>query len=139
MELKLWAPFADLDKEWRIALPRIFGEGFEFRPSLDVTKSEGDLTVTAELPGIEPKDVEVSLEGGMLMIKGEKSEEKEISEDDRFIHERAFGKFQRRIPMPEGVAADKMTAEFMNGVLTVHVTLPEEKTAEPEKIPVTVG
>ena len=137
MELKLWSPFSDLEREWRVFIPRVFGEGgMEFRPSIDIVKREGELVITAELAGVDPTDVEVTLDGTTLVLKGEKSEEKEISEDDRYIHERNYGKFQRRIPMPEGVSADKIEATTTNGVLTVHVTLAEEVVAEPRKIPI---
>lgn len=140
MELKLWSPFSDVEREWRIDFPGFFGEaGFGFRPTLDVVKGEGELVVTAELPGIDPSEVEVSLDRNYLTIKGEKSEEKEISEDDRYIHERAYGKFQRRVPMPEGVSADKIAANYDKGILTVTVTLPEEKTIEPRTIPVAMA
>lgn len=137
MDLKLWSPFFDVEKEWRFDLPRPFGEGiFGFRPTLDVVKGDGELIVTAELPGIDPDEVEVALDGNYLTIKGEKSEEKEVTEDDRYIHERTYGKFQRRIPMPEGVSADKIAANYDKGVLTIKVTLPEEKAIEPRTIPV---
>lgn len=134
MELKLWSPFSDLEREWRFDFPRVFGEGF--RPTIDVVKGEGELVVTAELPGIDPNDVEVALDGNYLTIKGEKSEEREVSEDDRYMHERGYGKFQRRIPLPEGVSADKIVANYDKGILTVKVTLPEEKTIAPRTIPV---
>lgn len=137
MELKLWSPFLDTEREWRFDLPRLFGEGiFGFRPTLDVVKGEGELVLTAELPGIDPDEVEVALDGNYLTIKGEKTEEKEVSEDNRYIHERSYGKFHRRIPMPEGVSADKIVANYDKGVLTITVTLPEEKTIEPRTIPV---
>ena len=142
MELKLWKPFFDLDREWRaFDLPRLTEgiTGFAFRPSIDVVKSDGELVVTAEVPGLDPDDVEVTLADDVLTIKGEKSEEKEVSEEDRYMHERKYGKFVRRIPVPEGVSADKITANYTKGILTVKVTLPEEtKPAEPEKIPVEV-
>jgi HSP20 family protein len=137
MELKLWSPFSELERDWRFDVPRLFGESVVgFRPSLDVVKKEGEVIVTAELPGIDPKDVEVVLDGNFLTIKGEKTEEKEISEDERYVHERSYGRFQRRIPMPEGVSADKIAASYDMGVLNVHVTLPEDKTIEPRKIEV---
>jgi HSP20 family protein len=137
VELKLWSPFFDMEREWRFDFPRLFGESvFGFRPTLDVVKGEGELVVTAELPGIDPDEVEVALDGNFLMIKGEKSEEKEVSEDDRYVHERAYGKFQRRLPLPEGVSADKIAANYDKGVLTIKVTLPEAKAIEPRTIPV---
>lgn len=144
MKLELWRPLIDPEKEWDsiIRVPRFVSEGFEFpfRPSMDVTRTDGELIVTAELPGIDPgKDVEITVGEDYLTIKGEKSEEKEVSEEDRYMHERKYGKFVRRIPVPEGVSADKITAHYAQGILTVKVTLPEEtKPAEPEKIKVEV-
>lgn len=121
-------------------MPRFFSEaGYRFRPSLDVVRTNGELVITAELPGIDAKNVEVALDGGVLTIAGEKTEDKEVAEEDRYIHERSYGKFQRRIPMPDGVSADKMEADFDAGVLTVHITLPEEKAMEPQKIPIAVS
>lgn len=136
MDLKIWAPFVDVDKEWRFEIPRILREASGFRPSMDVTKTDGHMVVTAELPGISSDDVEVSLDGDILTIKGEKHEEKEVSEDDRYIHERSYGSFQRRITVPDGISADAIEASFDNGVLTVKVALPEEKPAESKRIPV---
>jgi HSP20 family protein len=94
------------------------------------------MVVTAELPGISSDDVEVSLDGDILTIKGEKHEEKEVSEDDRYVHERSYGSFYRRITVPDGISADAIEASFDNGVLTVEVALPEEKPAESKRIPV---
>ncbi|MFP3883691.1 MAG: Hsp20/alpha crystallin family protein [Actinomycetota bacterium] len=142
MKLELWRPLIDIEKELDslFRLPRSLSERveFPFRPSIDVDRENGELIVSAELPGIDPdKDIEVTLDDDYLTIKGEKSEDKEISEDDRYMHERSFGKFVRRIPVPEGVSPDKIEADYAKGVLTVKVTLPEEtKLAEPQKIPV---
>lgn len=136
MDLKIWAPFVDVDKEWRFEIPRLLREASGFRPSMDVVKTDGQMVVTAELPGISSDDVEVSLDGDILTIKGEKHEEKEVSEDDRYIHERSYGFFQRRITVPDGISADAIEASFDNGVLTVEVALPEEKPAESKRIPV---
>lgn len=136
MDLKIWAPFADLDKEWRLDFPRFVREATEFRPSMDVVRTDGQLVLTAELPGMTPDDVDVSLEGDILTIKGEKSDEREVTEADRYLHERTFGSFQRRIAVPDGVSADDVAADFDNGILTVRVTIPEEKTTEAKRIPV---
>jgi HSP20 family protein len=136
MDLKIWAPFVDVDKEWRFEIPRLLREASGFRPSMDVVKTDGHMVVTAELPGISSDDVEVSLDGDILTIKGEKHEEKEVSEDDRYVHERSYGSFQRRITVPDGISAAAIEASFDNGVLTVEVALPEEKPAESKRIPV---
>lgn len=137
MDLKIWNPFLDLEREWRLDSPRFFGEGLAgFRPTLDVVRGDGELTITAELPGMDPDDVEVTLDDTSLTISGEKSDEREVSDDDRYVCERTFGRFQRRIAMPEGVSADKIAANYDKGVLTVKVTLPEERAIEPRTIPV---
>jgi HSP20 family protein len=141
MELKLWSPFFDLDKDWHLFdFPRVAREitGFAIRPSVDLIKKDRELIVTVELPGIDPENVEVSLEDDILIIRGEKTDEREISEDDRYMHERTFGTFQRRIPLPDGVSADEVKADYDKGVLTVSVALPEETTPEPRHIPVEV-
>jgi HSP20 family protein len=110
----------------------------EFRPSIDATRTDGELIVKAELPGIDPaKDMEITVDEDFLTIKGEKTQEKEVKEEDRYVHERRYGKFVRRIPVPEGVSADKISAMYKDGVLTVKVMLPEEKAIfEPRQIPV---
>jgi len=144
MKLELWRPLIDLEKEWDSVfhVPRFVSAGFEFpfRPSMDVTRTNGELIVTAELPGVDPyKDVEITVDQDYLTIKGEKSEEKEVSQEDRYMHERKYGKFVRRVPVPEGVSGDKVAANYTKGILTVKVTLPEEtKPVEPEKIKVEV-
>lgn len=142
MRLELWRPLvdteADMDSLFR--LPGFLRErgDFSFRPSMDIDRENGELVVSAELPGIDPeKDIEITLDEDYLTIKGEKSEEKEISEDDRYMQERRYGKFVRRVPVPVGVTVDDILADYAKGILTVTVTLPKEtKPAEPQKIPV---
>ena len=85
--------------------------------------------ITAELPGVEPKDVEVSLSGDMLVFKGEKQQEKEEKAKNYYLSERSYGSFQRAFQLPDGVDRDKVSADFSKGVLTI--TLP--KTAEAQK------
>jgi HSP20 family protein len=130
----------DRDLEGLFRLPRLFMEGkeFPFRPSVDIVREAGQLIVTTELPGINPEeDVEITLDADSLTISGEKSEETELTKSDRVIRERRYGSFTRRIPVPEGVSADKVTAAYSDGVLKVTVTLPEEsQPMEPRKIPV---
>ncbi len=145
VELKVWTPFLDMEKEMRSMrerFPRVFGEmsPFEHRPATDITREDGTLVVTTELPGVDPeKDVEIMVEGDVLVIKGEKSTEKEVTEKDMYLHERHFGAFQRRIPLPDGVDPDSVTASFDKGILTVRVPLPAETTSEPRRISVDVS
>jgi HSP20 family protein len=94
-------------------------------PSIDVDETDKDLKVTAELPGLDEKDVQLELANGVLSIKGEKKTEKE--DKDRRFSERYYGHFERRIPV-EDVDADKISASFKNGVLTV--TMPKLPEAQ---------
>lgn len=144
MELKVWGPLFDLEKEIRSVFDRspwmmTEAASFPFRPRTDLVREDGHLAVTAELPGIDPeKDVTITVEGDMLVIKGEKSEETELEEKHRFIHERRFGSFERRIPLPDGVDAEAIVASYDKGVLKVVVPIPEEKGREPRTISVKI-
>ncbi len=97
-------------------------------PAVDMTESDKAYEVTAELPGMDEKDIEVKVVDGNLMIKGEKQQEKEEKQKDYYLHERRFGSFERRFQVPEGVDADKIEASFKKGVLTV--TLPKKLEAQ---------
>ena len=98
-------------------------------PAVDVTEGDKDFKVTAELPGLEEKDIDVKVNNHTLTIKGEKTYEKEEKNKDHHVSERAYGSFQRSFTLPDDVDADKITAALAKGVLTV--TLP--KTVEAQK------
>jgi HSP20 family protein len=89
---------------------------------MDVYQKNGTLMITAELPGLKPEDVEVTVEDGDLIIKGERKAEKEVKEKDYYRMERSYGEFYRRQPLPEGIKPEQITATFADGVL--HVTIP---------------
>ena len=97
-------------------------------PHVDVSETDKEVTVTADLPGMEEKHVELLLEDGMLTLKGEKHAENE--DKDRQLSERYYGHFERRIPLDTEVQADKAEARFKNGVLTV--TLPKNPETRPK-------
>jgi HSP20 family protein len=97
-------------------------------PAVDFMDTEKAYEVTAELPGIDEKNVEVKVANGVLTIKGEKQEEKEEKKKDYYLRERNFGSFERAFQVPEGVDADKIEASFKKGVLTV--TLPKKPEAQ---------
>lgn len=105
------------------------GDGFGARgfgwPSVEVEDGAAEITVRAELPGLEQKDVELALEDGALVIRGEKKHE--ASDEKRLWSERYYGRFERRIPV-EDVEEEKASAAFKNGVLTV--TLPKSAKAQ---------
>lgn len=126
-------PFAEFRKEMD-ALVDGFFSGFgesriaeDFRPRVDVKETDKEISVTAELPGVDEKDVEISLAGDVLTIKGEKKAEKEEKSEERYHFERSYGAFRRSFSLPCEVDADKATAAYKKGVLTI--TLPKTAAA----------
>jgi HSP20 family protein len=97
------------------------------RPSIDVDETDQAYRVSAELPGLSEKDVELNLRDNTLTISGEKRSERDAEKDGRRYTERSFGRFERTIPFPAEVDADRVDAVFRNGVLTV--TLPKNEKA----------
>lgn len=101
-------------------------------PAVDITEDNGNYKVTAELPGMSEKEIEVVVSGDMLTLKGEKQEEKEQKEKNFYLSERSYGSFQRSFHVPEGVDRDKIAADFSKGVLTI--TMPKTaKAVEQQK------
>ncbi len=105
-----------------------------FYPSIDVKDGEKEVIVKAELPGMEEKDVEVSLSDDALTISGEKKEEREEKGRDYWHKETSYGSFRRVIPLPDGLDAEKADARFKNGVLTITLPKLEAKLAKSKKI-----
>jgi HSP20 family protein len=107
-----------------------------FSPQLDMTETEKEIKVCADIPGVEAKDVDVSVENGTLIIRGEKKYEREENERGQYRTERSYGSFERSIALPAEVDEAKAKAEFKNGVL--RLTLPKKPGAESrrKKIPV---
>ena len=97
-------------------------------PAVDLTEDEKAYKLTAELPGIDEKDVEVSVAEDMLTIKGEKRQEKEEKTKNYYVSERSYGSFQRSFALPKSVDRDNIAAQFAKGVLTV--TLPKTAAAQ---------
>jgi HSP20 family protein len=98
-------------------------------PAVDMTEDDKTYKITAEVPGLEEKNIDVTVSGDMLTFKGEKHYEKDEKDKNHYMTERAYGSFQRSFALPEGVDRDKIAAELSKGVLTI--TLP--KTAEGQK------
>jgi len=103
-------------------------------PAVDITEDDAAYKVTAELPGMEEKDIEVALSDDLLTIKGEKTAETEEKDKNTYLSERCYGAFQRSFVVPEGVDSDKIKADFAKGVLTV--TLPKAAPAQKKTIEV---
>jgi HSP20 family protein len=118
------------DRFWEGDFPR-FGE---WSPQLDVTDTKEALVVKAEVPGIDPKEIDLTLQGDVLTIKGEKKGEKDEKDERHYRAERSYGAFARAIRLPVPVEAGKVSATFKNGVLTVN--LPKGAAAKGTTIPV---
>jgi HSP20 family protein len=128
-------PFMTLHREMNRLFDDVF-RGFDFAPfggmarqagwpSVEVVENDKDVRVSAELPGLSEKDVEVFLQEGVLTLRGEKRSE--VEDKQRSFSERYYGRFERRIPLPWDVEEDKIEASFDNGVLTV--TMPKSPQA----------
>ena len=121
--------FGDFARGFELAPFRAMEERFgAFAPVVDMHESDKEVVVTAELPGMDEKDIDVSLTGDRLTIEGEKKEEKEEKKKDYYRMERSYGSFRRVVPLPEGIDQDKASADFKKGVLTV--TIPKTKEAQ---------
>ncbi len=107
------------------------GDGWSMAPVVDVVETDRDYEVTAELPGMDAKDIEIKFAHDMLTIKGEKKEEKEEKKKDYYLSERRYGSFQRSFQTPEGIDPDKIEASFEKGVLKVK--LPKTAKAQTEE------
>jgi HSP20 family protein len=102
-----------------------------FSPRVDVVETDSEVRVSAELPGLDDQDIEVSLSRDVLTIKGEKKQEREEKGRNYYRTERSYGSFQRSVPLPCEVDADKVDAVFQKGVLTI--TLPKAGAAKDRK------
>lgn len=124
------------DFPFRLPAPR-FGAALAMTvPALEMTESKKAYKVTAELPGIDAKDVEISVEDGMLRIAGEKKTEREEDEKGYRISERSYGSFERLVRLPAAAQPDKIKAKCRNGVLTVTIPKDGEAAARVRKIAV---
>jgi HSP20 family protein len=105
-------------------------------PTVDVAETDRELVVTAELPGLDQKDFEVTLAGDVLTIKGEKKAEQEQKEGDHYYMERRFGAFSRSVRLPFEVKDEKVEAKYDKGVLTIRVPKPTEAQKSVRRIEV---
>jgi len=147
MQIMKWEPFGGL-ATLRREMDRLF-DSFTDRepgqaaanghwtPRFDLVESKDSIVIKADLPGMEEKDISVSISGDSLLIKGERKIEKEEKEKQYHRIERSFGSFQRMVSLPATVDAGKIEAKYNKGVLEVR--LPKKPEAKPKEIPVTVG
>ena len=146
MELVPWRPLGELssfrkemDRLWdRFFRDKPFGRMFteEWLPSVDIAETKDKLLIKVELPGLEAKDVDVSISGDFLTIKGEKQKEEEEKGEHYYCCERYSGSFQRSFRLPVDIQDDKVEATFDKGVLKI--TLPKSEEAKKKKIEIKV-
>ena len=140
--LSVWSPFRELE---RIAqrleppFPRFF-EALEdnydeaFTPAVESYVRDGNLVVRADVPGLELKDLDVSVLRGVLTIKGERKSEQEVKKEDYLRREVSYGSFERRMSLPEGAVTDQVKTNFKNGVLEITIPLAKEAVAKKVQI-----
>ena len=145
MAIERWYPFGvtarrDLNRLFREALSPLMGETElstrSWAPPVDIYETENDIVLKAELPGIDPKDVEVRVEDNTLYLKGERNYEKEVKEQNYHRVERSYGSFARSFSLPNSINADKVKAEYKDGLLTL--TMPKREEAKPKTIKIDV-
>jgi HSP20 family protein len=147
-EIAPWRPFRELER-MRKEMDRLWDSFFEERPirkaeetgewvpSLDVSETKNEIVVKAEIPGMGPKDIDISLSNDILTIKGEKKQEREEKEATYHFIERSYGKFVRSIRLPGEVKSDKINASHKNGVLDI--TLPKSEEAKKKEVKIKVS
>jgi len=143
-----WSPFSELSAIRR-EFDELFNRFFEFGggwvpgllrervfPTLESYYKEGKFVVKAELPGIDPKDVDISIVGNQLTIKGERKMEKDVREEDYLLMERSYGSFMRSITLPEGVDTTKVHATYRDGILDI--SMPCAEAIAPKKVTIEI-
>ncbi len=137
-----FGPFSSLQRE----IERVFDDftrgfpalgsfgGQDLLPAMDVTETDKEIEVTAELPGLEEKDVQINVADNVLTIRGEKKSEREDKSKDYRLVERSYGSFYRSLELPSGVDSDKIKASISKGVLKV--TVPKPAPAQVKKVEV---
>ena len=135
-------PFFTLDGDMDRFLNHLNTDFFDFRtipeqnhfPKVDVTETKNEFSISAELPGIDDKDIDVTLDDGTLTLKGEKKVEKEDKQGEFYSRERSYGSFQRTFKVPETIDQNKINASFNKGILTVKLPKTLESRKEVKKI-----
>ncbi len=148
MAIVRWEPFRDL-LTTQDRFNRLFNETFSgvfggdqlgaatWNPAVDIYETDHDLVLKAELPGVDPKDVEVRLEDGTLYLKGERKQESTVKEGNYHRVERSYGSFTRSFALPNSINTDDVKAEYKDGVLTL--TMAKREEAKPKTIKINVA
>jgi HSP20 family protein len=151
MAIVRWEPFRDL-VSLQDRMNRLFDESFRgigrgageddfslgaWAPAVDIYEKDGNIVLKAELPGIDPKDVDVRVENNVLTLRGERKFEEEVKKDNFHRVERSYGSFTRSFTLPSVVDTEKIKADCKDGVL--RLTLPKREEAKPKQISISVS
>jgi HSP20 family protein len=153
MAIVRWEPFRDL-AGLQDRMNRLFSESFRgltsggtpeddwalggtWAPAVDIYEQEGHIVLKAELPGIDPKDVDIRLENNVLTLRGERKVDNDVQRDSYHRVERAYGSFTRSFTLPSVVDQEHIKADYKDGVLKV--TLPKREEAKPKQITISVN
>lgn len=148
MTIVRWEPIRDLvasqgrlNRLFNETFPPWFDEGWSgsgtWTPAVDIYETDQNVVLKAELPGVDPKDIEARVEDGTLYLKGQRKFEKEVKEENCYRLERAHGSFMRSFSLPSSINPDQVEAEYNNGVLTL--TMPKREDAKPKTIKINVS
>ncbi len=135
-DLTIWRPFHELRREIDRLFQEFFGkstlpekfEMFEWIPAVDVSETEDNIIVKADLPGVKPEEIEINISDNILTIKGEKKKEEEEKKENFYRVERYYGSFMRAIQLPVDIDVEKVKATYKDGVLKI--TLPKKAEAK---------
>jgi len=126
-----------LEDAWVRPLGRMTTNGGPATLAVDVYETDNDVVVEASVPGVKPEDIDISMQGDTLTIKGESHADETVTEDKFHTHERHFSSFYRQLMLPKAVKGDEAEAEFTNGVLKL--SIPKAEEARERKIPVKIA
>ncbi len=130
MSLVRWDPFSSADESFNRMFPALFGQWprmigdstkFEWRPSADISETDKEYLIRAELPAVKKDDVKVTIDRGVITIQGERKQEKEDKSEKQHRIERVYGSFTRSFSLPDNINTDAIRCDSKDGVLTVHV------------------
>ena len=144
--LSRWEPFRGANT-LQEQVNRLFSDVFErssqesnlstWAPAVDIAETEHELVVKADLPGVDPKDLDIRVENNVLTIRGERKLEKKVNEDNYLRVERAYGSFTRSFSLSNTVNSEAIKADYQNGVLSL--SIPKREEAKPKQIKVNVA
>lgn len=143
MNITRWEPFREIEDVFRQYAPffarslrRTDGEGLEWTPVADITETDKEYLIKAELPEVKKEDIKVTLDDGAITISGERRHEKEQEKENEIRVERFYGTFSRTFSLPDNIDPKGIQAETKDGVLRVHIPKTQASTSKPIKIEV---